>query len=304
MPTRISSRKSTIDDPEPQDLGAALLDDLLRLDRVAERLRHLASLLVDEEAVRDDRAVRRPAARAEADEQRALEPAAVLVRPLDVEVGRPRQIVAVAEARPRGSTPSRTRRRGCPARARTRARRTSGSVSPSGRNSSIGRSYHASAPCSANTAAARSASGAVSTASPHFTQSTAGIGTPHDRWREMHQSGRLASISVRRSSPHAGSHETCLTASSALSAQPGAVHRHEPLRRGQEDHRVVAAPAVRVRVLERLAVPEPAAFGQRLLDLRVGVEHALAAEQLDVVEEVAAAARPARRSRGRTSRRW
>jgi hypothetical protein len=36
----------------------------------------------------------------------------------------------------------------------------------------------------------------------------------------MHQSGRLASISVSRSSPHAGSHETCLTASIALSRSP------------------------------------------------------------------------------------
>src|SRR5674536_361136 len=95
-----------------------------------------------------------------------------------------------------------------------------GQARPAGRNSWIGRSYHASAPCSAKTAAVRSASSVVRTASPHVTQSTAGIGTPQDRWREMHQSGRLASISVSRSSPHAGIHLTCRTASIAFSRRP------------------------------------------------------------------------------------
>ena len=84
----------------------------------------------------------------------------------------------------------------------------------------MGRSYHASAPCSANTAAARSAIGAVSTASPHFRQSTAGIGTPQARCREMHQSGRFWSISVRRSSPHAGIQRTCFTDSTAFARRP------------------------------------------------------------------------------------
>ena len=37
-------------------------------------------------------------------------------------------------------------------------------------------------------------------------------------------------------------------------------------------------------------MPEPAALLQRFLDVRVRVEHALAAEQLDRVEEVAARA--------------
>ena len=55
----------------------------------------------------------------------------------------------------------------------------------------MGRSYQASAPYSSKTAAARSTSPGVSSASPHVVQSTAGIGTPQARWREMHQSGRL-----------------------------------------------------------------------------------------------------------------
>ena len=66
-----------------------------------------------------------------------------------------------------------------------------------------------------------------------------------------------------------------------------AVHADEPLRRRQEDDRIVAAPAVRVLMRERLAMPQPAALLQRLFDLRVRVEHALPAEQLDGVEEMA-----------------
>src|SRR6266705_4282946 len=41
------------------------------------------------------------------------------------------------------------------------------------------------------------------------------IGTPQTRWREMHQSGRVAIMLEMRSSPHAGSHFTFLISSSA-----------------------------------------------------------------------------------------
>ncbi len=40
-------------DPQPEDVGAALFDDVLRLDRVAERLRHLPPVLGHDEAVGD-----------------------------------------------------------------------------------------------------------------------------------------------------------------------------------------------------------------------------------------------------------
>ena len=63
-------------------------------------------------------------------------------------------------------------------------------VRPAGTNSSMGRSYQASAPYSSNTVAACSTIAPVRTASPHFVQSSAGIGTPQARCREMHQSGR------------------------------------------------------------------------------------------------------------------
>ena len=50
--------------PQPQDIGARLLDHILRRHRVAERLRHFAAVLVEREAVSDHDVERRLAARA------------------------------------------------------------------------------------------------------------------------------------------------------------------------------------------------------------------------------------------------
>ena len=52
------------DDPEPQDVGAALRHDLLRRDDIAQGFRHLAALLVEHEAMRQHAVIRRAAARA------------------------------------------------------------------------------------------------------------------------------------------------------------------------------------------------------------------------------------------------
>ena len=43
------------------------------------------------------------------------------------------------------------------------------------------------------------------------------MGTPHSRWREMHQSGRVAIMLLMRSSPQAGNHFTRPMPSSARS---------------------------------------------------------------------------------------
>ena len=105
----------------------------------------------------------------------------------------------------------------------------------------------------------------------------------------MHQSGRLRDHVVDAVVAPDGIHFTWWSIASSAASRSVCVparavrptdHRFaiqpdEPLRRRQEDHRVVAAPAVRVLVRERLAMPEPAALLQRLLDLRVRVEHAL-----------------------------
>src|SRR5260370_38442649 len=44
---------------------------------------------------------------------------------------------------------------------------------------------------------------------PQLSQRKTAIGTPHTRWREMHQSGRVVIKLVRRSSPPAGFHSHC-----------------------------------------------------------------------------------------------
>ena len=71
-------------------------------------------------------------------------------------------------------------------------------------------------------------------------------------------------------------------------AQVLRVHRDEPLRRGEEDHRVVAAPAVRIRVIEVLAMPEEALVLERLFDLRIRVGDLEPGEHLDRLVEAAA----------------
>ncbi len=50
---------------------------------------------------------------------------------------------------------------------------------------------------------------------PHFSHKKTAIGTPQMRWREMHQSGRVAIMFEMRPSPHAGSHFTLLISASA-----------------------------------------------------------------------------------------
>ncbi len=74
-------------DPEPQDIGAGLRHHLLRLDGVAERLRHLAAVLVQREAVGQHDVIGRAAAGAAAFQQRGMEPAAVLVAAFQIHHG-------------------------------------------------------------------------------------------------------------------------------------------------------------------------------------------------------------------------
>ncbi len=66
---------------------------------------------------------------------------------------------------------------------------------------------HASEPFSRTTfATARTLAGVMRQA-PSFVKN-AGIGRPHDRWREMHQSGRDSSIPRMRLRPHSGTKST------------------------------------------------------------------------------------------------
>ena len=78
------------------------------------------------------------------------------------------------------------------------------------------------------------------------------MGTPHTRWREMHQSGRVAIMLEMRSWPHSGIQLHLLDGVQRALAEVVAVHADEPLLGGAEDGRVVAAPAVRIAVLDLL----------------------------------------------------
>ena len=154
------------DGPHPQDLGAVGVDQLLRVDVVAEALRDLLALGVDGEAVGDDGVVGRAAARRDADQQRRVEPAAVLVAALEVDVGRPRQVRALAEH-------GRVRRAGVEPDVEDvrllvelAGRRTSGRRSPRGSRSFASRAYQASAVSFSKTAATWRASSARSSTSP------------------------------------------------------------------------------------------------------------------------------------------
>ena len=76
-------------DPETQDVGPRLLDDDGRVGGVALGLGHLLPVLVLGEAVGQHGLIGRAATGAAAFEQVGLEPAAMLVRALEIEVGRP-----------------------------------------------------------------------------------------------------------------------------------------------------------------------------------------------------------------------
>ncbi len=155
-----------------------------------------------DEAVGQHLVERRASARADADEQRALEPAAMLVAALEVDVGRPAMVFAerqhrlVARARVEPDVED------VRARARTTCRRTTGRSGRRARTPrAAARTRRRRRRCRTPRRRARRAP-CVSTASPHVVQSIAGIGTPHARWREMHQSGRLAIMpSMRRAAP-------------------------------------------------------------------------------------------------------
>ena len=76
------------------------------------------------------------------------------------------------------------------------------------------------------------------------------MGTPHTLWREMHQSGRVAIIFEMRCSPDAGVPLHFLDGIQRLLAQAVPVHADKPLLGSPENRRVMAAPAVRVAVLD------------------------------------------------------
>ena len=92
---------------------------------------------------------------------------------------------------------------------------------PAGRYSAGFFLNHASAPSRSNRSITASNVSALATVSPHFEHVNTGMGTPHERWREMHQSGRSATMAPMRLDAHAGIHSTSFSiAAVAASRRP------------------------------------------------------------------------------------
>src|SRR5690606_35393149 len=85
--------------PQPENVRAEFLDHLVRRDDVPQRLGHLAPLAVDDKAVGEHRPVRRLAPGGHRGEKRRLEPPAVLIRALEIHVGRPALVLPGLEHR-------------------------------------------------------------------------------------------------------------------------------------------------------------------------------------------------------------
>jgi hypothetical protein len=84
-----------------------------------------------------------------------------------------------------------------------------------GTSSAGGRRYQASAPSRSNTSATCAQSASLAIGSPHASQYIATTGTPQSRWREMHQSGRVAIMFAIRSFPQPGIQRTRSISASA-----------------------------------------------------------------------------------------
>src|SRR5216683_1536812 len=105
--------------------------------------------------------------------------------------------------------------------------------------------YQASAPDFANSSTTLRFTAGSFSCLLHAEHTNTAIGTPQTRCREMHQSGR---VSYRR------------------------LHRDEPLLRRPEDHRIVAAPAMWIGMLELLLMQEGPAALQQINDRLIGLK--------------------------------
>jgi len=148
-----------------------------------------------------------------------VEPAAVLVGPFEVKVDRHAEVLlplADAGVRDARVEPD-VEDVGLLAERLPAARRAAG---PGGRSSAASRSNQASAPSFSKKPATRSMSVRSRRWPPHPSHWKTAMGTPQDRCREMHQSGRFAIIPSIRSCPQAGIHRTCLMAARASARSP------------------------------------------------------------------------------------
>ena len=256
--------------PQAEDVGAVLFDDVLRRDDVADRLRHLAALLVHDEAAGDDPLERRAVLDPAADEERRLEPAAMLVVALEVNGGRPGQLRPRLEHRDVGAA----------------------GVEPDVEDVQL----LPEAPPAARATLSRAEKIGRWMFVPCISPFT-GEELPHpgEELRRGDDSVALLAVEDRdRNAPkalpgdapvgsvghHAG-HPFFTPRGKPLhfpdlleraAAQTLLVHADEPLLGGPEDDRVLAAPAVRVGVGDGLLGQQSTALAQKIDDGRIGLE--------------------------------
>ena len=257
--------------PQTDDVGAHLVADLIGVDDVAERLGHLTALAVEGEALRDDRLVRSVAVGAHRGEQRALEPTAVLVGTLEVHIRRVLQLGAVlADGLPRHA--------GVPphvenvlislevmaatlgANARL-AQVALGSVGKPGVGALLVEELDDGVERGVvhNLLAAVGASVARDRHAPVALTADAPVGTLLDHGADA--VGGVSRIPL----------DVLANLLASLLTQAGLVHRDKPLVGSTEEHRVLAAPAVRIAVRNLLLEDQGTALAQELDDVRVGL---------------------------------
>ena len=200
-----------------------------------------------DEAVGQHLIERRPAARADADQQRAVEPAAVLVAALEVDVGRPavigsrngqHRLVARARVEPHVEDVGLALEGGAAARRAGEASRHEllerplvpgvGAVGVEHRRRLFDQRL-------------RSASRCRTRCSP-----SPGSARPRRAGARCTSRGGWRSSPRCAPGPSSGSSACRRSPSGRAPRRSLRLHGDEPLRRGQEDHRLVAAPAVRV----------------------------------------------------------
>ena len=267
--------------PQAQDVGAQRLHDLLRRDHVAARLGHLVPRRIHGEAVREYATIGRAALDAGRREQRALEPAAVLVGALEIQIRRERQIRALREHRRMRHAGIEPDIEGVGHLVVVRglgAEEFSGiEIEPGVDPGLLDAQCHGLDQLG------------------HARVYRTGLAVHEER--DRHAPGALArdapvravldhaldaGASPRRHELHGRQRFACAI------EQPGARHRHKPLRRGAEDHRALVAPAMRIAVLVGLVVQQHAALAEKLDDRPVGLQHELSCHEGRVVHEHAA----------------
>ena len=277
-------------DPQADDVGAHLVADLVGIDHVTERLGHLTALAVEREALGDHGLVRGDVVRAHGGEQRALEPTAVLVGTLEVHVGRIGELGTVLAD-------------GLPGHA---------GVPPHVEDVSIGLEVMTAAPGAhaglpqvllglagepgVGTLLVEELDHGVERVVVHDLLAAVLAGIARDGHAPVALTGDApvrALLNHGADAVHrAGRVELHVVAHlvHGLLAKTGLVHGDEPLVGGAEEHRLLAAPAVRVAVRDLDLGHERAPLAQEVDDLGVGLigihagERTAGAEALALVE--------------------